>query len=124
MQSDDISWLAPMLNKRSIDFMRCLLDLLEAGLRTGRCSANDIQIRNLQEPNVIGGTFKVLHKFGFVHTDERIKTTAIQKHGRRVDVWVLSDSLTAISCVRVLYQTIGNRIASEGHIAYKQGELL
>ena len=83
------SWLIGCIKKRTPDAIRILMDLLEAGLRNGEVSANDIADRNYVQPNVIGCTMKIIAKFGFNHTDRRIKTTAKKKHARRVDVWVL-----------------------------------
>ena len=84
-------WLIPLLQKRSIDAMCILCDLIQAGLKNGCCSANDIRDIKFDQPNIIGGVFKILPKFGFTHTDKRIKTTAKRKHSRRVDVYVLGD---------------------------------
>jgi len=86
-QADSMDWLKPMLQKRSIDAVHVFLDLIQAGLLHGEVSANDVKHRDLAEPNIIGGVFKVLHKFGFKHTDRRVKSTGKQKHARRVDVW-------------------------------------
>jgi len=93
------SWLTGCLSKRSPDAMRILCDLLEAGLRNGTCSANDIRPIVLAQPNVIGCVFKLLKNFGFIHTEKRIKTTAAKKHGRRVDVYLLTDTSKAIEAV-------------------------
>ena len=100
--TDQPSWLTGMLSKRTPDAVRCLLDLIEAGLRNGRVSANDIRQQDISEPNVIGGVFKTLPRFGFVHTDERVTTTAKRKHARRVDVWELRDRGKAESYVNAL----------------------
>jgi len=85
--TDTMEWLNPMLRKRSIDAVHIFLDLIQAGMLRGEVSANDVKHRELAEPNIIGGVFKVLHKFGFRHTDRRVKSTGKQKHARRVDVW-------------------------------------
>jgi len=84
-------WLKPLLQKRSPDALRILLDLLEAGFRKGEASANDIRDIQLDQPNVIGGVFKILPKFGFIHTDKRVKTLSKKKHARRVDVWEMAE---------------------------------
>lgn len=94
------NWLKPLLAKRTPDAIAILMDLVQAGLRNGECSANDIQPRALAEPNVIGGVFKILPRFGFTHTDRRVKTTERRKHARRVDVWELSDRWRAEAFVR------------------------
>jgi hypothetical protein len=72
-----------------------LCDLLEAGIKNGCCSANDIRDITFNQPNIIGGIFKILPKFGFLHTDRRVKTIARKKHARRVDVWEVKDMAQA-----------------------------
>ena len=84
-----------MLAKRTPDAIRILCDLLQAGLRKGECSANDIRDIKLDQPNIVGGVFRILPKFGFRHTDKRVKTTTERKHARRVDVWELIDRARA-----------------------------
>lgn len=105
------AWLRPMLMKRSPDALRILMDLIEAGLRKGEVSANDIRDIPLEEPNVIGGIFKILPKFGFRHTDKRVKTINAKKHSRRVDVWALETptlAQKAISHIKtILYPSEG-----------------
>jgi hypothetical protein len=89
------SWLTGILAKRPHDGICVLADLLEAGLRYGRVSANCIRDRHFAEVNIIGATMRTLKKFGFTHTDERVRTAAAKKHGRRVDVWRLDDPAKA-----------------------------
>lgn len=89
------SWLKGMLSKRTPDAVRILCDLVEAGLRKGECSANDIRDIVLEEPNIIGGVFKILPKFGFTHTDRREVMKRKKRHGGRVDVWELTDTYSA-----------------------------
>jgi len=84
-------WCRGIICKRTPDSLRILTDLIEAGLKKGECSANDIQEMELSQPNIIGACFKVLPAVGFRHTDRRVKTTARRKHARRVDVWELAD---------------------------------
>jgi len=94
------TWLKPLLAKRTPDAIVILADLIQAGLRNGTASANDIQPRALAQPNVVGGVFKVLPKFGFIHTDMRVKTIVPKKHARRVDVWALSNRSKAEAFIR------------------------
>lgn len=89
--SDNDTWLKPLLAKRTPEAIVVLTDLVAAGIRNGECSANDIIARQWTQPNVIGGVFKILPKFGFTHTDRRVKTIAKCKHARRVDVYELTD---------------------------------
>ena len=89
------SWLVGCLSKRTPAAIRILSDLIEAGLRNGKVSANDIKDVHFDQPNVIGCTMRLLPKFGFEHTDERVKMTAKRKHKRRADVWILANRLRA-----------------------------
>jgi len=89
MSTEYEAWLVGCIKKRTPDAICILSDLLQAGIRNGECSANDIRDRDLAQPNVIGCTMKLLTGFGFKHTDRRVKTTAKKKHARRVDVWTL-----------------------------------
>jgi len=106
-------WLIPMLEKRSTDGIRVLLDLLEAGIKNGCVSANDVREREYDEPNIIGGVFKCLHKFGFTHTDQRVKTTKKRKHARRVDVWKLDMHNLALSGRNAITKTLLERMQNE-----------
>jgi len=96
------TWLKPLLAKRSPDAMRVLCDLLEAGLRKGECSANDIRDIQLEQPNIIGGVFKIIKKFGFIHTERREVMKRKKRHGGRVDVWELADRSKAENAVTKL----------------------
>jgi hypothetical protein len=95
MTHDDPTWLAPMLKKRTPDAIRVLMDLIEAGLRKGECSPNDVRERDLEQSNVIGGIFKGLPKFGFKQSDRRIRGKYKSQHGRKVFIWVLEDPTLA-----------------------------
>ena len=88
---DEATWVKGILSKRTPDAIRILMDLIEAGLKNGQCSALDVRDVRFAQPNVIGAVFKILPKVGFSHTDRRIKSTVYRKHGRRVDVWELTD---------------------------------
>lgn len=90
MDNND-TWLKPLLVKRTPDAIIALTDLVQAGIRNGECSANDIQPRKWEQCNVIGGVVKILPRFGFTRTERRVKTTAKQKHSRRVDVYELTE---------------------------------
>jgi len=96
---NDTPWLQPLLRKRSPDAIRILCDLLEAGLRKGKCSANDVRDVHFEQVNIIGGVCKVIKKFGFTHTDRREKTIAKRKHSRRVDIYELTDRSKAESAL-------------------------
>ena len=85
------SWCRGILLKRSPDAIRVLVDLLEAGLKHGECSPNDMRDICFDEPNVIGSVFKILPRFGFVQSDRRVATQLVRKHKRKVFIWELRD---------------------------------
>lgn len=86
------SWLTGILKKRSLLSLRILLELIEVGLRNGEVSANDVTVETTKENcNTIGATFKILHRFGFEHTDRRVVMKAKRKHKRRSDVWEMAN---------------------------------
>jgi hypothetical protein len=113
MNLEDAPWLVGMLKKRTPDAIRILCDLIEAGLKKGECSANDIRDVSFDQPNIIGGVFKILGKFGFEHTDRRIKTIALKKHGRRVDVWKVNDYNLLMETHNVLAGLLLNNIKKQ-----------
>ena len=102
-------WMLGCLKKRTPDAIRILMDLIQAGLRNGQTSANDIRDVKFVQPNIIGCTVRLLPKFGFVHTDERTKTTAARKHKRRVDIYKLSERWKAEAYVRHLQSSLINK---------------
>ena len=91
-----------MLSKRTPDAVRILCDYIEAGLRKGYCTANDIRTREFQERNIIGGATKCLPQVGFVKSDRYIKATHQKAHGRMIAVWELRDRGKAESYVNAL----------------------
>lgn len=97
-----------MIAKRTPDALSVLSDALEAGLRKGHVTANDIRNRNFAEPNIIGGTFRsCLSKCGFVCDHSRVvKAEAEQKHGRWVPIWVLEQPEKAREVLRKIRSVI------------------
>jgi hypothetical protein len=95
-------WLRPLLAKRSLDGIRVLSDLIEAGLAKGECSANDVRDVAFAQPNIIGGVFATIRRFGFVpdYCGRRVSTHTKRKHRRRVGVWVLSNHSLALEAKR------------------------
>lgn len=85
------SWLQPLLAKRTPDAIRVIIDLVQAGLRNGECSANDVRDVEFDEPNIIGGAFKCLRAIGFVSTNEAIKSTKPHRHAGMILKWKLVD---------------------------------
>jgi len=117
VNTDMDSWLRGLLIKRTPDALAVIGDLFEAVQRQGHCSANDIRDRTFDEPNIIGGVFRILPKFGVTSCGERLKTTAKRKHARRVDKYLVTDHArfrASLSAVRgLLLEAAGE----------KQGEL-
>lgn len=98
-RSDYPSWLSGMLRKRSLDAIKVMADLVQAGLANGVCSANDVR-SHVSQPNVIEGIFKLLPHLGFENTGTRISTSEPRKHKRRVDVYALANPRLAAEFVR------------------------
>ena len=94
------AWLRGILQKRTPDALRILGDLVEAGLKKGHCSANDIIHRDLDEPNIIGSVFKTLKGLGFRQSDYREEARYKSQHGRKVFRWVLEDGTRARQFLR------------------------
>ena len=111
MNEETPGWLVGILNKRSTKAVRILLELIEVGLRNGKVSANDVTVDvEKSEANVIGAVFKILPRFGFVHTDLRVKTTDPRKHGRRVDVWDLQRPSLASQLMAPVKRVVTDRV--------------
>ena len=87
------SWCSGVIQKHKADGVRVCCDLLEAGLRRGYVTANDIRDVYFSEPNVIGGIFKsCMRGCGFTKTKETEKAQAKKKHGRDLPIWILINS--------------------------------
>lgn len=95
MTTEQPTWVAGLIAKRTPDVLRVLSELVEAGLSRGHCSANDVKSRELAEPNVIGATFKTLRQLGFKQLDERIEPAFKSQHGRKVFKWALVEPCKA-----------------------------
>jgi hypothetical protein len=89
------TWVTGCIAKRTPDALRILMDLVQAGLRNGECSALDVRDVHFDEPNIIGCTMRLLPKLGFVHTDRRVANVIRRKHYRRVDMWELRERYKA-----------------------------
>ena len=107
------SWLNPMLRKRPLEAIRVLSELIEAGLARGQVSANDISVYTCC-PNSIGAAFKLLKRYGFVQTNERIKPDEKCKHGRLLFVWQLVDRSAAETFLDDCRKALMAREPSEG----------
>jgi len=83
------SWLNGIITKRPLEILQVLCDLLDAGIRNGYCSTNDIQARSWSKPQVVGATFKLLNNLGFKQLDKRIDSTTKSSHGRKIHIWEL-----------------------------------
>ena len=86
------AWARNCIIKRTPDSLSVLTDLLEAGLRKGSVTANDIRDKGFSEPNVIGATFRLLPGCGFYcdHAHQ-VKAIGKKKHGRLIPTWVLKE---------------------------------
>lgn len=108
MTQNNDSWLAGILRKRTPDSMRVLADLLEAGLRKGECTANDVRQTDFAEKNIIGATMKLLRNFGFEYRGGHTHTIAKQKHRREIKIWVLIDRRKAEEILITFRRTLLN----------------
>jgi hypothetical protein len=98
------SWCIGCLQKRAPDAVRILCDCLEAGLRKGEVTANDVRDIQFVEPNIIGATFRgKLPGLGFRCDHTRVvKTVSEKKHSRWVPTWVLEERWKAEKALEVL----------------------
>lgn len=93
MTQDYESWLRGIVCKRTPTVLAILADLVDAGLKYGECSANDITIEvSAEKKNCIGACFKLLRSLGFVASGRLVAAKARRKHGRRLFVWELRDT--------------------------------
>ena len=82
--------------------------MIEAGLKHGHASANDIRHRDFAQPNIIGATFKLLHGCGFVKTGDTVKAAGEKRHAGTIFRWRLVDSTKAQAFLR---RARGNMLA-------------
>jgi len=100
-----------------------LLQLIEAGLRRGECSPNDITIEYTKdECKVIGAVFKLLKRFGFVQLDQRIKNTNPASNGRKVHVWELQNRYKAELYVKHLRKELISQTNDEPQLTLWRGD--
>lgn len=97
-QEEFLGWLTGIINKRTPDVLRALMELIEVARRRGRCTADDIETRNFQQPNVIGAAHKLLPSLGLTYDTiseqgetyiKCIKSKRPEAHGRLLPVWVV-----------------------------------
>jgi len=94
------SWAVGVLNKHGPDAVRILMDIIQAGLKNGEATANDVgEYPNMIQRNCIGATFKLLPYIGFVCDRSRLPVPAKseKKHGRPLPVWILQDTRKAVA---------------------------
>ena len=104
VNKDVESWCSGVLTKWGIDGVHVCMDVLKAGLKTGRASANDVRDLALDQPNVIGAWFHgCARECGFRKSDPyhdgppyRIKSTKKSRHSGDSAVWILADSGRAL----------------------------
>lgn len=109
--SDSESWLQPFLAKHTPDVLRVFADLVEAGLRNGECSANDIRDVDFAEPNIIGASMKGLRALGFVSTGKILKSTKPNRHAGMILKWRLEDRRKAEEFLEAQRRMIGIKVA-------------
>lgn len=103
------AWIEPTIKKHGPDAVRVVLDLLEAGLRKGTCSANDIRhSEEVAQPNVIGAVFKRLPSLGFKNTRWTVRGQRKSQHGRRVFIYELIDSGRAARAKAAIVGVLAN----------------
>jgi len=101
------TWVNGLKAKRPLEWMRALSYLLDAGLRNGQVTANDIPAEiKFAEHNVIGACFKDLRRFGFRKTNVTVKAVAARKHGRDLPIWALDNPAPARAWVRELQKHV------------------
>ena len=88
------SWVVPTLTKHSRDSIIILTELVDAGLRNGFCTANDIQ-HLPPTRNVIGSVFKILRNVGFRKTGETVTAERKDRHGGTIFKWTLLEHFKA-----------------------------
>jgi len=104
--TEEPRWLNPLLMKRAATAVQVEAQLLAAGLSKGECSANDVTVaipkpkknetaaekeKRIGEQNSVGGVFKKLRGLGFINSGRRVRGIREEQHGRRVDVWELTN---------------------------------
>jgi hypothetical protein len=89
------TWVVPTLAKNSLDAIIILSQLVEAGLMTGACSANDIK-HDPANPNTKGSVFKIIRNVGFVKTSETLKATGKKRHSGTIFKWTLREHYKAM----------------------------
>ncbi len=82
-----------MIRKRTPDAISILSDLLEAGLKKGEITANDVRSREFVESRIIGGTMRAcLPACGFVvDRSKQVQTTSEKAHKRWIPTWILEE---------------------------------
>ena len=102
-QTNIEAWASGCIAKRTPDALHILSDVLNVGLYYGKVSANDVQDKGFAEPNIIGSTFRLLPKLGFVcDHGNRVKAKGRKKHGRWLPVWTLKERWKAEAFLRIL----------------------
>ena len=110
-----LGWLTGIISKRTPDILRALMELVEVAQRRGRCTADDIETRNFQQPNVIGAAHKLLPSLGLTYdtiTEQGetyikcIKSTRPEAHGRLLPVWVVKEPWKLILTIRAMKKAL------------------
>lgn len=82
-------WILGLLHKHVADSICILGELIDAGIRNGTCSVNDVRTIP-KDKGVTGAVMKLLKQIGFVHTAELIPDTRPGKKGK-VSLWKIAE---------------------------------
>ena len=75
--------------------IRRLTPLANAAKKRGECSALDVRDVHFDQPNVIGSSFKLLKKLGFVSSGRIAKSEKKRRHGGLILIWELRERYKA-----------------------------
>ena len=89
-EQDYPGWCRGICKKRSGDILRVLTEVVEAGLASGKASANDVKTQ-VSNSHCVGAAFKLLPSLGFVANGGFVPASDPKKHGRRVFIYVLAN---------------------------------
>ena len=114
MSDNESKMFAAIIANRTPDCLRCLSYLLQAGIRNGHCSANDIPAdMAVSHKNAIGASFKTLRGLGFV-TDGVLKSTHPDRNSGIIMKWVLVNRSMAERFLTQQSKALGIAV-EEGH---------
>lgn len=122
MRDDQLeSWATGLLNKYGPDAVRVCLDIVQAGLRSGRASANDVRDVYFEQPNVIGAVFRACaRRCGFRKANPEydappfvVKSKKGRRHSGESAVWILAERFKAEDALYKFKRTLMNVAESD-----------